>query len=74
MSSVVCTTGGNLSFKYVLHAVGPRWRDYEPYTETSLQKCADALKQTFLSCMMVAESKRLKSLAFPTISSGECFL
>ncbi|XP_060565465.1 uncharacterized protein LOC132724600 isoform X2 [Ruditapes philippinarum] len=70
VSSVVCTSGGNLDFTHVLHAVGPRWRDYQPFTEANVQKCADDLKLTYLQCLRMAESKQIKTLAIPTISSG----
>ncbi|MFB3924800.1 MAG: O-acetyl-ADP-ribose deacetylase [Syntrophales bacterium] len=59
----VITTGGNLKAKYVIHAVGPVYRDGsrgEP----------ELLKSAYLESLRIASQKGLKSLSFPAISTG----
>ncbi|XP_053406803.1 uncharacterized protein LOC123546492 isoform X2 [Mercenaria mercenaria] len=70
VSDVVPTSAGNLHFKYVLHAVGPRWSEYKPITEGSLKQCSDDLKHTITCCLTMAETKQLESIVMSTISSG----
>lgn len=61
VGGAVITTGGKLAAKYVIHAVGPRHRDEH----------ADAkLKDATLNSLLLADKNRLKSLAFPAISTG----
>jgi len=57
----VITTGGNLKAKFVIHTVGPI------YGEGNEDK---KLKNAILSCLNLADSKNLKSIAFPAISAG----
>lgn len=57
----VITTGGNLKAKYVIHTVGPIYGEGNEDTK---------LKSAVLSCLNLAESKNLKSIAFPAISAG----
>lgn len=59
----VLTTGGNLKAKYVIHAVGPIYRG-------GGGKEADLLKNAYLSCLKIASEKGIKSIAFPSISTG----
>jgi len=57
------TTGGNLQAKYVLHAVGPVYRGGkmgEP----------ELLKNAYSSCLKLAFEHSIKSIAFPSISTG----
>ena len=59
----VYTTGGHLKAQYVIHAVGPRYKDGnsgEP------EKLASAVK----TALDIADKKKLKSIALPAISSG----
>ncbi|XP_053406843.1 uncharacterized protein LOC123546491 [Mercenaria mercenaria] len=70
VASVVCTSAGSLSFKCILHAVGPRWSDYKPITKISLKQCERELKETVIRCFKMAEDKELETVALPTISSG----
>jgi O-acetyl-ADP-ribose deacetylase (regulator of RNase III) len=61
--NAVITTGGKLPASYVIHAVGPIYRNGtcgEP----------ELLKKAFQSCMKIAAEKSLKSIAFPSISTG----
>jgi len=61
VGGAVITTGGNLAAKYVIHAVGPRQGDEH----------ADAkLKDATLNSLLLADKNRLKSIAFPAISTG----
>lgn len=59
----VITTGGNLPARHVIHTVGPVWRggnSGEP------QLLADAYRNS----LAVAEENGLRSVAFPSISTG----
>ncbi len=57
------TTGGNLMAKYVFHAVGPIYRG-GAHGEPEL------LKNAYLSCLKLASGNAIKSIAFPSISTG----
>jgi O-acetyl-ADP-ribose deacetylase (regulator of RNase III) len=59
----VMTTGGNLKARYVIHTVGPVWYGGK-YRESEL--LADAYKNS----LKLAVSKGLKTIAFPSISTG----
>ncbi len=59
----VITSGGNLKAKHVIHAVGPRYRDGKSGE-------AEKLKMAVENSLVVAEKKKLKSIAIPAISSG----
>jgi O-acetyl-ADP-ribose deacetylase (regulator of RNase III) len=59
----VITTGGNLKAKYVIHTVGPIYRD-------GTKGEADLLKSAYLSSLKQASAKGIKSVAFPSISTG----
>jgi O-acetyl-ADP-ribose deacetylase len=57
------TTGGNLKAKYVIHTVGPIWRGGF-YDEAKL------LRTAYRSSLKLAVAKGLKTVAFPSISTG----
>jgi len=59
----VITTGGNLKAKYVIHTVGPVYRD-------GLHGEPELLKNAYANSLAVASSNGLKSIAFPSISTG----
>jgi len=59
----VITTGGNLQARYVVHTVGPVWRGGN-YREEEL------LAETYKNSLELAVSKGLKTIAFPSISTG----
>ena len=61
--SAVITKGGNLKAKHVIHAVGPKYKDGK---SGEPEKLVSAVR----SSLEVAEKKKLKSIAFPAISSG----
>jgi len=59
----VITTGGNLKARYVIHTVGPVWRggnEGEP----------ELLAEAYRNSLKLAVSKGLKTIAFPSISTG----
>ena len=61
VGGAVITTGGNLPAKYVIHAVGPiHGDDHED----------EKLKDATLGSLKLADKNRLKSIAFPAISTG----
>jgi O-acetyl-ADP-ribose deacetylase (regulator of RNase III) len=59
----VITSGGNLKAKYVIHTVGPIWRG-----GTSGEP--ELLAEAYRNSLKLAVSKRLKTIAFPAISTG----
>ncbi|MFW9831426.1 MAG: macro domain-containing protein [Candidatus Thorarchaeota archaeon] len=61
VGSAVITNGGNLKARYVIHAVGPRWGEGSE---------ADKLAKAVRSTLKIAEKKKLRSIAFPAISTG----
>ncbi len=61
--SAVLTGAGNLSAKYVLHAVGPVWRDGK-HGEPQL------LAGAHRRCLELAVEHQCRSIAFPAISTG----
>src|SRR5271157_2034096 len=59
----VITTAGNLKAKYVIHAVGPVFQG-------GTKGEAALLKSAHLESLKLVSSKKLKSVAFPAISTG----
>jgi O-acetyl-ADP-ribose deacetylase (regulator of RNase III) len=59
----VITTGGNLKTKYVIHTVGPIWRG-------GSQNEDQLLVNAYRNSLTLAEQHQLKSIAFPSISTG----
>ncbi len=59
----VITTGGNLKAKYVIHTVGPVYRD-------GIHNESRFLENAYKNCLRLASSKGIKSIAFPSISTG----
>ena len=55
------TTGGNLKAKYVIHAVGPRMGEGDEDQK---------LRNATLNSLKLADKNKLKSIAFPAISTG----
>ena len=55
------TGAGNLPCDYVIHVHGPSWNETDslPLLNTSVK-----------SCLKLASNKNIKSIAFPSISSG----
>lgn len=59
----VITSGGNLKAKFVVHTVGPVYRD-------GLHREPELLRNAYANCLKLASSKGVKSIAFPSISTG----
>ncbi|MBC6476104.1 MAG: O-acetyl-ADP-ribose deacetylase [Hormoscilla sp. GM102CHS1] len=57
------TSGYNLPAKWVIHTVGPIWRGGDNREEELLARC-------YRSCLTIAESYDIKTIAFPSISTG----
>lgn len=60
---VVITSGGNLKARFVIHTVGPIWHGGK-----SGEK--ELLKDAYLNSLKLAVQKWLKSISFPSISTG----
>ncbi len=60
--SAVATTAGRLPARYVFHAVGPIYR--------GSQDNEFLLSSAYQSCLNLAEQHQVKSIAFPSISTG----
>jgi O-acetyl-ADP-ribose deacetylase (regulator of RNase III) len=61
VGGAVITTGGNLKARYVIHAVGPRMGEGNE---------DDKLKKATLNSLKITDENKLKSIAFPAISTG----
>ncbi len=61
VGTAVLTSGGNLKARYVIHAVGPQWGEGEED-----EKLASVVQNT----LKLADSKHLRSIALPAISTG----
>ena len=59
----VITTGGNLKAKFVIHTVGPVWLG-------GFHVESELLKQAYRNSLKLAVARGLKSVAFPSISTG----
>ena len=59
----VITTGGNLPARYVIHTVGPVWHGGHGGE-------AEVLASAYRESLKLAQENRLRSVAFPSISTG----
>lgn len=59
----VITSGGNLRAKFVIHTVGPVWLG-------GFHVEAELLKQAYRNSLKLATAKGIKTIAFPSISTG----
>lgn len=57
------TTGGNLKARYVIHTVGPIYHDGKRHEE-------ELLANAYKNSLILASQHKLKSVAFPSISTG----
>lgn len=63
-SDAVITNGFNLKAKYIIHTAGP------VFNYKKENKCEEELKSCYLNCLNLAIKNKIKSIAFPLISSG----
>jgi len=61
--SAVATSAGNLPAKYVFHAVGPIYRDGEHGEAELLASC-------YRTCLKLAGERDVRTISFPSISTG----
>jgi len=61
--NAVITTGGNLKAKYVIHTVGPIWRGGRFNEE-------EILKNAYQNSLKIAKSHNIRTVSFPSISTG----
>ncbi len=59
----VITTAGNMPSKYVIHTVGPVYKDGNSNE-------AKQLTAAYQNCLILGSEKNLQSLSFPSISTG----
>jgi O-acetyl-ADP-ribose deacetylase (regulator of RNase III) len=59
----VITTGGNLPAKYVIHTVGPVWKGGSEREPELLRNC-------YINSLKLAKKKGIKTISFPSISTG----
>lgn len=59
----VITSGGKLTAKYVIHTVGPIWRG-------GSNDEARLLRNAYWNSLNLAKEKGIRSIAFPSISTG----
>lgn len=57
------TNGYNLKAKYVIHTVGPRYIDGNHNEDILLEEC-------YRNCLTIAKLNNIKTIAFPSISTG----
>jgi O-acetyl-ADP-ribose deacetylase (regulator of RNase III) len=57
------TPGYRLPAKWVIHTVGPVWRDGHRGEDELLASC-------YRNCLAIAEKQNLSTIAFPSISTG----
>jgi O-acetyl-ADP-ribose deacetylase (regulator of RNase III) len=59
----VITRGGNLNAKYIIHTVGPLWHGGN-------RGESELLTSAYQECLKLAVAYKLKSISFPSISTG----
>ncbi|XP_052772408.1 uncharacterized protein LOC128211541 [Mya arenaria] len=70
VGKVVCTKAGRLPYNCVIHAVGPRWSNYEVETLSGVHQCAEDLRSALNESFSAALNKGNKTIALPAISSA----
>ncbi|XP_066501803.1 core histone macro-H2A.1 isoform X2 [Hoplias malabaricus] len=61
VAGAALTSGYGLPAKFVIHCHSPGWGS---------DKCEELLDKTVKNCLALADEKKLKSIAFPSIGSG----
>jgi O-acetyl-ADP-ribose deacetylase (regulator of RNase III) len=59
----VITSGGNLKARHVIHTVGPVWHGGDACE-------AELLRQAYMNSLRLTVAKGLRTVAFPSISTG----
>lgn len=59
----VITTGGNLRAKFVIHTVGPIWKG-------GIRGEPELLRNCYLNSLKLAKEKGIRTVSFPSISTG----
>jgi O-acetyl-ADP-ribose deacetylase (regulator of RNase III) len=65
--AAMITTGGNLPAIYVIHTVGPVYSSHESRVAS---RQAEQLRNCYLNSLKLAVERGLKTIAFPSISTG----
>lgn len=60
------TSAGNLGYQAIIHAVGPRWHDYE-----DKYLCLETVATTVTNILRKARKNGYKKVAMPPVSSGK---
>jgi O-acetyl-ADP-ribose deacetylase (regulator of RNase III) len=63
VGQAVITTAGNLPAKFVIHTVGPVWNEGNNNEEILLKQC-------YVNSLELAIKNKIKTIAFPNISTG----
>ena len=63
---VVKTNAGSLSCKFIIHAVGPKWNEYQHQEDTAKKILFNAV----FSCLKLADHNSATSISIPAIGSG----
>jgi len=66
----VITGGGNLPAKFVIHTVGPIYREYQGESGNIKDNQGEPLRSCYIESLKLAAEKGLKSISFPSISTG----
>ncbi|GAC1422013.1 MAG: O-acetyl-ADP-ribose deacetylase [Flavisolibacter sp.] len=61
--NAVMTSAGNLPATYIIHTVGPIWRQ-------GINNENDLLWACYQNCLVLAGEKKCRTIAFPNISTG----
>ncbi|XP_023607919.1 core histone macro-H2A.1 isoform X11 [Myotis lucifugus] len=64
VAGAAVSAGHGLPAKFVIHCNSPVW---------GADKCEELLEKTVKNCLALADDKKLKSIAFPSIGSGRLF-
>ena len=63
VGEAVLTTAGNLPAKFVIHTVGPIWKDGNENEE-------QLLSNAYRNCLQIAIENNIETISFPNISTG----
>lgn len=65
------TSGGKLKAKHVIHAVGPDCsKQKTKMSKQKMDEARDNLYKAYYNCLVLADQANLKSIAFPSLSTG----